>query len=67
MRVQDTWFLLLISAIEAHLRLVGDIFNLESTDNHNLLRFVKDLRISDVVRVNKHRYWINIFHVCGVI
>ena len=25
MRVQDTWFLLLISAIEAHLRLVGGI------------------------------------------
>jgi hypothetical protein len=25
MRVQDTWFLLLISAIEAQLRLVGEI------------------------------------------
>jgi len=28
MRAQDTWFLLVISAIVAQLRLVGDIFNL---------------------------------------
>ncbi len=27
MRVQDTWFLLLISAIVAHLRLVGEIWS----------------------------------------
>ena len=43
------------------------IFNLDSTVHRILLRFVKDLRISAVVRFNKHRYWINIFHVCGVI
>jgi hypothetical protein len=29
MRTPDTWFLLLVSAIEAHLRLVGDINDFE--------------------------------------
>jgi hypothetical protein len=32
MGTQDTWFLLSIPAIEAHLRLVGDICNFEEVE-----------------------------------